>query len=125
MELLFRSHVSWPAAEQQKFSENCQQPEQLSSCLQSGNGPLEYKAVAPAIHLHLLIDFLKGQGFTFLLDEESPYTRSTSRAVFGTDILTLHVTSNSTSLLGFVLLKPEMKDIPGHTVNFLFFVSLV
>lgn len=70
--------------------------------------------MSPATHLHLLIDFLKGQIFNFLLlDEESP-----SRAVFGTDILTLHMTSTSTSLLGFVLLKPEMKDIPGHTVNF-------
>jgi hypothetical protein len=81
--------------------------------------------MAPATHLHLLIDFLKDQDFTFLLDEESPYARSNSRVVFGTDILTLHMTSTSTSLLGFVLLKPEMKDIPGHTVNFLFFVSLV
>jgi hypothetical protein len=81
--------------------------------------------VAPATYLHLLIDFLNGQGFTFLLDEESPYTRSSSRAVFGIDILTLYITSTSASLLGFVLLKSEMKDIPGHTVNFLFFVSLV
>jgi hypothetical protein len=81
--------------------------------------------VEPATNLHLLIDFLKVQGFTFLLDEESPNTRSTSRAVFGTDILMLHMASTSTSLVGFVLLKPEMKAIPGHTANVLFLVSLV